>query len=158
IEFCDNSPIIGDSCNAPTGLDLHAAGGSPTLVLANQSGITDFQIDATGTTTNLLVLKRAGGGQSVNQNGAITVDLGTTSGCTLPALTCFGVTNPATTNTTFYARILTYATQAAAEGYTSTSVGSPVDAGGIALSTAEQITITAKVQERLTFCVFITDG
>src|SRR5262249_50033565 len=29
-----------------------------------------------------------------------------------------------------------------------------VDAGGIALSTAEQITVTAKVQERLTFCVY----
>jgi hypothetical protein len=65
-----------------------------------------------------------------------------------------GLTNPSTGNHTFYARILTFATAGAAQAYTSGTPGSYVDAGGVALSTANQIQITAKVQERLSFCVY----
>jgi hypothetical protein len=68
------------------------------------------------------------------------------------------VTNPST-NGTFYARVLTFpndATSNYAGGYTATNVSTnvPTDAGGIALSLASQITITAKVQERINFCVY----
>lgn len=160
IDFCSNSPIIGDTCTAPTGFNINEAG----LVLANQSGITDFQIESE-TDTNTLILSRTGGPANVNTAVAITIDLGSTGGSD-------GVTNPTTTNATFYARILTFATQVGAEEYESDDIddadddtgaagnGPHVvhDAGGVALSTAEQITITAKVQERLTFCVFTVDG
>jgi hypothetical protein len=53
---------------------------------------------------------------------------------------------------TFYARIYSYVAQT--NDYTSAAVpGTVADFGGIALSTASQISITAKVQETLTFCV-----
>jgi hypothetical protein len=63
-----------------------------------------------------------------------------------------GFTNPTNPNTTFYARILTYAT--ATTGYTdSGTIASAVDAGGVALSTTSQISVSGTVQETLTFCV-----
>jgi hypothetical protein len=150
VNICQDSPIIGDTCTAPTSFKFHAKSGDNTLALANQSGITDFQVDTTGATDNILVLSRTGGAASVSASTAIAVDLGSTGGSD-------GVDNPNNTNTTFYARILTYDTQAHAEAYSPTAAGGgtgAVDAGGIALSTANQITITSKVQERLAFCVY----
>ena len=69
------------------------------------------------------------------------------------------LTNPTAGNHTFYARILTFTTAAGAQQYASgnidnTGANAVVDAGGIALSTANQLLITAKVQERLSFCVY----
>lgn len=54
-----------------------------------------------------------------------------------------GVTNPTADNTTFYLRVTTYSDAA----YTT-----PIDSGTIAVSTAEQITVNATVDETLTFC------
>jgi hypothetical protein len=53
------------------------------------------------------------------------------------------VTNPSATNTTFYLRMTTYSDAA---------WSTPIDAGVIAVSTANQITVTASVDESLTFC------
>ncbi|HEX7962983.1 MAG TPA: hypothetical protein VF466_00170, partial [Candidatus Saccharimonadales bacterium] len=61
------------------------------------------------------------------------------------------ITNP-TTNGTFYARIYTYVAQTN-DYSTAASPGTVADFGGIAMSTANLISITAKVQETLTFCV-----
>ncbi len=61
---------------------------------------------------------------------------------------------------TFYARIYTYAEPTHALGYTlanPSAGGSVIDAGGIALSTAQLLTIESRVQERLTFCLFTSD-
>jgi hypothetical protein len=61
---------------------------------------------------------------------------------------------------TFYARITTYADTAFGGGTPYASAVSPgafVDFGGIALSTTQTITITARVQEQLTFCVSGSD-
>ncbi|MCA1807627.1 MAG: hypothetical protein LC687_07250, partial [Actinobacteria bacterium] len=61
---------------------------------------------------------------------------------------------------TFYARIMTYDTNTEATGYTlaDEEAGGPVvEAGGIALSTVEQLTLEARVQERITFCVFTAE-
>src|ERR1041385_6828465 len=58
VDVCSNSPIIGDSCTAPTGFKWHAKTGDNTLVLANQAGITDFAKDPTNTTDNKIVLTR----------------------------------------------------------------------------------------------------
>jgi hypothetical protein len=75
------------------------------------------------------------------------------------------VTNPTDTDTTtggtqrgtFYARVVTY-TSATGDiaTYAPGSEGSTdaTDYGGFALSLAQQLTITAKVQEALTFCVY----
>jgi hypothetical protein len=53
-----------------------------------------------------------------------------------------GVTNPSATNSTFFLRISTFSDDA----YTT-----PIDAGVVASSTAGQITVTASVDETLTF-------
>lgn len=143
IDFCSNSPIIGDSCTAPVGFDVNEAG----LALANQTGLgaNNFSIDA-ATDTNTLVLSRTSA--NINSGQTVTFELGSTGGSD-------GITNPTASNATFYARILTYTTAGEAQAYvTGPTLGTPVDAGGVALSTSDQITLQSKVQERLTFCVY----
>lgn len=147
IEFCSDSPIIGDTCTTPAGFDVNEG----TLALANQVGITGFAIDA-ATDANTLILTRTA--SSIATALTVSIDLGTGSSD--------GITNPSTTNTTFYARILTFDTTVGAQQYTSANIDNSgannvIDAGGVALSTAAQITITAKVPERITFCVFTDD-
>jgi hypothetical protein len=147
IDFCDSissgTPIIGDSnCPAPVGFNTKYATG---LVLGTQVGITGLSIDATNSTASKLVLTRSV--SSINSAVGVTIPLGTAGAGD-------GVTNPSVGNQTFYARILTFDTAAGAQGYTSGTPGTYVDAGGIALSTANQIQITSKVQERLSFCVY----
>lgn len=53
------------------------------------------------------------------------------------------VTNPTADNATFYLRVTTYSDAA---------YSTAVDSGTVAVSTAEQITVTASVDETLTFC------
>ncbi len=53
------------------------------------------------------------------------------------------VTNPSTTNTTFFLRMTTYS---------DTAWVTPIDTGVIAVSTSTAITVTASVDETLTFC------
>jgi hypothetical protein len=151
IQFCSNSPLVNTSCTAPAGFNINEAG----LAVANQAGISGFTIDAS-TNTNTLVIVNGGGSAVTAGVTAITFDLGSTG------LTD-GVTNPSATNTTYYARIVTYTTTAGATNYVDTDIDNDAtvnagvphsDDGGVALSTANQITLTAKVQETLTFCVY----
>ncbi len=146
IDFCNSAtgPITGQACTAPTGFNLNIG----SLAIANQSGITDWSIDSGESSSSLLVLNRTAA--SVTGPQAIVFDLGT-------AAASDGITNPTTTGT-FYARILTFATDTAADNYTSTVPGTYVDDGGIALATANELTITARVQEQLQFCVGTTDA
>ena len=98
-------------------------------MLGAQTTETGFTLHA-NTDPNTIVLTRTA--EAVTANTTATYEFS-------------GIDNPENTNTTFYARILTYAS---VDG-----TGAEIDAGGIAVSTAEQLTITAKVQETLTFCV-----
>ncbi len=144
IDFCANSPIIGDTCTVPTGFNTNDA----TLAIANQTGIADWIIDVADSTATQITLTRT----AANVTAATTVsfDLGAAGAAD-------GITNPTNSNTTFYARILTFTTSAGALSYTSTAPGAEpplAHAGGVAMSTASQITVTSKVQERLTFCVY----
>jgi hypothetical protein len=156
VDFCDESPIIGDTnCTAPAGFTLTtpAVSGQSDGSAADPIDGTitgDCDIDSLTTaaalTTHTLALT----------NSSPTAALGVDTTCFFDITT---VTNPSTVNHSFYARIMTYDTEANALAY---DIGAPatnpgtgnIDAGGIALSTAEQITVTAKVQERLTFCVY----
>jgi hypothetical protein len=144
VDFCSNDPIIGDSCTAPTGFSV----GTPTLspnvtcstactngtwVAAAQTGSSNRTLQITNSTAN-----------TINSGVTISFTLTTT-------------TNPTSAVGTFYARILTYASAAGATGYVAsapTTGAAIVDAGGVALSTANQITINAKVQEQITFCMY----
>jgi hypothetical protein len=132
ISFCSNSPIIGDTCTAPTGFNTNFA----TLGLNNPTGnVTGLSVDTTNSTANVLILTRTAGAVA---NGANSFELGNG--------TSNGLTNPTNSNVTFFARIATWTG--------TTGNGAFTDAGGTALSTANVLNVTAKVQETLTFCVY----
>ena len=138
IDFCSNSPLVGDSCSfssstVPTVGSLTSDVGTPSSV---GSGSPVHTIKVTG-------LTMTGG-------SPFTINISA------------GITNPSTP-VTFYARILTYTTGNAANyapanttGNTPTTGSGNVDTGGIALSTASNIQINAKVFETMVFCVFDT--
>lgn len=148
IDFCGDSPIVGDVCTAPVGFDTNEAG----LALANQTGITGWSIDA-ATTANKIVLTRASA--AVPASTAFSIDLGT-------AAVTDGITNPSADGS-FYARLITFVDDAEAIAYDSGSVGvnnpgTSHDDGGVALAVTNELTITARVQEVLQFCVGTTDA
>lgn len=152
IEFCSNTPIIGDACTTPSGFNVNGG----TLAIESENNIGALSVNG-ASDANTLILT-VGTPASINSAVAVTFELGGSGGSD-------GVTNPNNTNTTFYARILTYVdadddgdgcspADDSAVCYASAAPGIYVDEGGIALSTTARITITAKVQERLTFCVY----
>lgn len=125
IDFCSESPIVGSTCTSPTAFSVTGATATSTNLVINNT---------TGTANNTF---RA----NVNAFNGATKDI-----------TIAGVTNPSTVGS-FYARILLFTT-ANIGGYTNAATpGTYSDYGGVALSTASTITITAKVQETLSFCV-----
>lgn len=139
VDFCDDTPLIGEaSCTLPAGFSVGAA------TIANVTGLnpTTGWTGAASNSNRTLTVTNAGGG-SVTASTVVSFELTT-------------ATNPSTDNHTFYARILTYATSAAASAYTPGTEGAYVDYGGIALSTGKVINITARVMESLAFCVYKT--
>ncbi len=156
VDFCDSTstPIVGDTtCTYPAGFDL---GNAPTV--ANLTGFST----STGSwvTTNSLQGGAAAGHKQVllYTNATAQTPTGTSTAITFDIT---GVVNTSVTGT-FYARILTFDTSAhtvtdyTATGATRAASFSPdmIDYGGIAMSTAAVITVTAKVQEQLSFCVY----
>jgi len=72
-------------------------------------------------------------------------------------LTMGGITNPSTLGS-FFARIYSYNGGTADPDWFSVSnAGTDIDFGGVALSTAQAVNITARVQEKLQFCVSKAD-
>jgi hypothetical protein len=142
VDFCSNSPIIGDSCTAPTGFTV----GTPTVATTG------------GTNTGL-----GAGWTAASQNSGRTLTLKNATPVNVGAaaqiiFTLSTATNPTNSNTTFYARVFTFPLQGDVDTWVGTANGSSVtgvtDSGGVAMSTAAQVTVTAKVQEQLTFCVY----
>jgi hypothetical protein len=140
IDFCSNTPIIGDSCTAPGGFNVNES----TLTVNNQTvNIQTLAVDA-ATTTNTLILTRTA--SSLSSGATVNFELGNGTNA---------MHNPTAVGS-FYARIYTYATSAAAQGHSTNTPTGYVDYGGIALSTAAVINITARVMETLSFCVYNT--
>ena len=166
LQYCDDSPIIGDStCADARSFDWNEAG----LVISNQNGtnttgtigdagVTDWVVDDS-TDSNGLVLTTATAA-SLTAGDIVTFTLGSSGGSD-------GVTNPTTANSAFYVRIHTYSgglstvpctTGSTCDGagtdfdFDNASLGN-VDDGGVALSTASQLNINARVQEVLTFTI-----
>lgn len=171
VTFCEglDSPIIGDTaCTVPAGFTLSGA------TISGQTTGATIQDDEDASplnTVDISTFATAGPETQIEDlddsadtdpnTVTITRDAGTSNPASgdYAAFTINGVTNPSPTGT-FYARIYTYDAETEAQGYTLANpdvIGASIDAGGIALSTAAQITVTAKVQERITFCVY-TDG
>lgn len=127
VDFCANTPLIGQECTAPTGFDASGAtiDGTPT-------GVTSASVSAE---TSLLTVT---GGLTASE--AVTVNLA-------------GIDNPSATGT-FFARIVTYDTAGNAENYASENLGTgAVDQGGVALVAHDTIGVSGVVLETLTFCV-----
>jgi hypothetical protein len=146
VDFCGNDPIVGDaSCTNPGGnTSFDVGGATPSFTTSGTigtSGWTSAGLNTvTGSQKRTLELTDATG-VAVTSASTATINL-------------TNVTNDTVANSTFYARILTYTTTAAAGSYAPGSEGAYSDYGGVALSTANTITITSKVQEQITFCVY----
>ncbi len=136
VDFCSDSPIVGVACNGVDGTSR------PNLASAGVSGLTGL----TGFTESA---------DPDNDGNTIIITNATPENIADNTDIDFNITaavNPSNTGT-FYARILTFSTEAAANAYNPTATTGFVDQGGIALSTAAVITITALVQESLNFAV-----
>lgn len=136
VDFCSNSPLIGDTCSAPGTFSV----GTPTVNYT--TGLTaGYTASALNSGRTLSLVKAAGDANVTAVDFTITT-----------------VTNPAALGT-FYARIFTFPNDTGADSpatYTDTAPGTNYNYGGIALSTANQLVITAKVQESITFCAYTT--
>lgn len=124
VDFCSNSPLVGSDCTAPVGFDATAA-------TSASSGFTDVSaLDA-----NTVVVAAA---TQIAAATAVTVDLE-------------NITNPDDAGT-IYARIVTYGTDTAADAYTSTSLGTHVDDGAVAIAITDTTSVSGAVLETLQFC------
>ncbi|HSW79395.1 MAG TPA: hypothetical protein VLG47_01325, partial [Candidatus Saccharimonadales bacterium] len=156
LDICSgaSTPIIGDTtCTYPTGFDF---GTTPTFNI-----ISGIGTGGTWVTTNSL---QGGAGAGQVQVLKLTNTTAQAVTAATPVVIDFtAVTNTSTVGT-FYGRIVTFDTSAhAVSSYTATGAtraAAPftgqIDYGGVALSTAAVITVTAKVQEQLTFCIYTT--
>jgi hypothetical protein len=151
VDFCASTPILNDTCTASVG--------TTTPTIASATVTTTGGTTSTGGSNNFSALTWTVTPTNSNRTFTIANSTGValTAGTTY-TFTINGVTNHST-NGSFYARILTFPNDAStnyAGGYTATNLATnvPTDAGGVALSLANQLTVTAKVQETLTFCVY----
>ncbi len=141
VDFCNTDPIPGDVCTVPTGFSVTASG---TIV----SGLTGTWVAAAPNSGRTFEYTNASG-NSLSSSAAVSFSINT-------------VTNP-TVLGTFYARIFTFNSNSGAGSATqwlTTVNGSDTtndyDYGGIALSTTQAIIVTSKVQEQISFCVYVT--
>ncbi len=108
LQFCDNSPLIGQPCSAPAGFNIS------TATISSQTGVTGFTV-APGATANSLMLTRTAAFVSTTY---ITIELS-------------GVTNPSSIGT-YFGRLQTYTTEDGSgasvnEGGVTFSINEPID-------------------------------
>ena len=113
------------ACTTPTGFSVASSTISQPTNLGDASGWTV----STATAGSLRLSKS---GNVAAPTGAQTVVFN-------------NVQNPTTTNTAFFLRMSTFS---------DASWATPIDTGTVAASTANQINVTASVDETLTFCVY----
>lgn len=126
IDFCSNSPVIGEPCTAPTNFDVTDAA-STTSGFTGVADLDANTVRVTGT---------------IGTNDPVEVDI-------------TGIDNPSVAGP-LYARIVTYASEAHANGYTSEDldvVGAPIDDGGLAISITDTVGVSGAVLESMIFCI-----
>lgn len=112
------------SCTTPTGF---TSGSSSLSTQPSGLGCTSAWSNSTAVTGSLRITHAS---CSTSPSGAVSIAWS-------------GVTNPTANNTTFFLRVTTYSDAA----WTTA-----VDSGVVAVSTAQQITVSASADESLTFC------
>lgn len=144
IDFCATTPIMADTCTAPAGMNAASA-----ALVGVTGNITSPGWTVTATASQV----------------KLAMGTGTAAAAGVQKFNLTGITNPASVLVggvskpvgTFFARMYTYADTTyggTTTAYVSpTSLGDYKDYGGIALSTNQIISITARVLEQLTFCV-----
>ena len=127
VEFCSNTPLIGEACTKPTGLVITGAA-------STDPDVTDVDyIDDTD--DNTLVIETA-----ITAAESVSLDI-------------TGITNPSGVGP-MYARIVTYDTKANALLYESEDLGSgDEDQGSVALSITNIVNVSGAVLESMIFCV-----
>jgi len=127
VEFCTNTPLIGQDCTAPTG-----------MVATNAAKGTDGNTTATAVT---------GAANKLTVTNAITASQAVKD-------TFTGITNPQDAGTV-YARIVTYDNPTNAGNYSSTltSTTGVKDQGSVALSITDSMGVSGDVLETMQFCV-----
>lgn len=122
-KFCTQAGAWGDTCTAPTGLTTSGSSRSADNIAG--SGRTDSQ-PATNSFRTVITTP------STQSTQAVT-------------FTIAGMTNPSTTNTTFYARVITYSDTGTTE----------IDSGTMAFATltTTSLAVTATVLENFTFTI-----
>lgn len=149
IMYCDSPIPVGSSCTTPTGMTAQNVS-AVTTTGSTYSGT--LSLDTATANASLPTGQGVCNGAGTTRTNCIALTMAAPTAQTgTPTFTlAFGggasdyVTNPSTDNQTFFARIAVYST---------TSYGTLLDSGSVASSTAEQIDITAKVQEKLNFSV-----
>jgi len=137
-DTADTTPVQSvniDFCTTASGTCTPAGTGVP-------SGLTTTGAAISGTPSGL----GTGGSWTgvFTTNGRLRISNASSAGTAGTASVAFsGITNPSTANSTYYMRVTTYSDAA----YTT-----PIDTGTVAASTANQITVSASVDETLTFC------
>jgi len=129
-QYC-TTPLPGTTCTAPTGMD------ASTVTSIGGSSATGWSLGTSGnapTASRLRITHTA-----ASMSGAQQFRFGTGSGGANDY-----IKNPTSDNSTFFIRITTFS---------DTAWTTAVDRGTVANSTAQQIDITAKVQEVLNFSV-----
>lgn len=123
VDFCSNSPIIGQSCTAPAGFNASSAASAT-------SGFTDV----TGSTSKIVIVGTIGAAANVS-------------------VVVTGITNPSSAGPLYARIVTYDTdTHADAYTSTNLGTGN-IDDGGVAISITDTVGVSGAVLETLTFCV-----
>ena len=123
VEFCANSPVVGQSCTAPTDFDA-------TSAALGTDGTTATAV--TGSTNKLVVTNTIAGAGSVTD-------------------TFTGIHNPSVAGV-MYARIMTYTSATDATNATTDVDTNSHDSGSVALTITDDVNVSGTVQESMQLC------
>jgi hypothetical protein len=128
IDFCNNSPVIGDACTPPTGFDASSA-----------------DVSSASTTAGYSVATKSANSVVVDNSSALAAS-------TSASFELTGIDNP-TAAGSLYARIVTYANgDTVGTSANPDATSTHLDDGGIAMDIEDAIGVSGRVQEALTFC------
>jgi len=147
---------VGSSASYPA-----ASTGNPNTWFYIQVGSEDMQVTNVSGTTWTVTRGVLGTGGSLTSGTGLAVSQPPIS------FTVYGLMNPTSVGA-LYARIYTYSTYSTASTFTSaspltsttysTSASANIDSGGVALYITNSLTVNAKVQEYLQFCIYTASG